>query len=114
MRGIKNYKGDRNIDNQKYHTLKDKELLLQQVQNFINISAGDCVWDIRHGLDREILLSHNVDAIKSEIYNKILEYYGDRITDVFNMRVKFEESKTIFNAKIKTIYGEDLEIGGVR
>lgn len=114
MKGIKNYKGDRNIDNQDYHIVEDNKLLLQELQNFVNISAGDCAWDIRHGLDRNILLSRNESAIKSEINNKIIEYYGDRVLDVYDMVVTFENTKTIFSCKIKTIYGQEYEIGGAR
>lgn len=114
MKAIKNYKGDRDISEQDYHIIKDSDVLLQELQNFINISEGDCIWDIRHGLNRGILLSKNVSAIKSEISNKILEYYGDRVLGVYDMTVQFENTKTIFNCKIKTIYGQEYEIGGAR
>lgn len=114
MKGIKNYKGDRNIYNQDYHIVEDNKLLLQELQNFINISAGDCAWDIRHGLSRDILLSKNESAIKSEISNKILEYYGDRVLNIYDMKVNFNGTKTEFTAKIKTIYGQEFELGGVR
>lgn len=114
MRGLKNYKGDRDITDNTYHTVIELDLLLQELQNFVNISEGDCAWDIRHGLSRRILLSKNIPAIKSEIYNKIIEYYGDRVLSVYDMKINFEGTKTIFNCKINTIYGQDIEIGGVR
>lgn len=114
MKGIKNYKGDRDITDKKYHIVIENDLLLQELQNFVNISEGDCAWDIRHGLSRKILLSRNEKAIKSEIYNKIIEFYGDRVLDVYDMVVTFENTKTIFECKIKTIYGQDLSIGGAR
>lgn len=114
MKGLKNYKGDRNIDNQDYHIVEDGDLLIQELQNFINISAGDCAWDIRHGLSRDILLSKNESAIKSEINNKIIEFYGDRVLEVYDMVVIFDQTQTKFTAKIKTIYGQEFQIGGVR
>lgn len=114
MKAIKNYKGDRDISGQDYHIVEDNKTLLQELQNFVNISSGDCAWDIRHGLDRNILLSRNESAIKSEINNKIIEYYGDRVLDVYDMVVTFENTKTIFNCKIKTVYGQEYEIGGAR
>lgn len=113
MRGIKNYKGDRIITDNNYQSVEDSQLLVQELQNFLNLDEGSCVWDIRHGLSREILYSHNVDAIKSEIRNKILEYYGDRVIEVFDMNVAYENKKIIFTGKINTIYGE-YDIGGVR
>lgn len=114
MKAIKNYKGDRDISGQDYHIVEDNKTLLQELQNFVNISAGDCVWDVRHGLDRNILLSRNEKAIKSEINNKIIEYYGDRVLEVYDMVVTFENTKTTFGCKIKTIYGQEYEIGGAR
>lgn len=114
MKAIKNYKGDRDISGQDYRIVEDNKTLLQELQNFVNISAGDCVWDVRHGLDRNILLSRNEKAIKSEINNKIIEYYGDRVLEVYDMVVTFENTKTIFGCKIKTIYGQEYEIGGAR
>lgn len=114
MKAIKNYKGDRDISGQDYHIVEDNKTLLQELQNFVNILAGDCVWDVRHGLDRNILLSRNEKAIKSEINNKIIEYYGDRVLEVYDMVVTFENTKTTFSCKIKTIYGQEYEIGGAR
>lgn len=113
MKGLKNYKGDRDISDNDYHSVEDSELLVQELQNFINLDEGSCAWDIRHGLSHQILFSHNESAIKSEIRNKILEYYGDRVLDVFDMIVNYEGSKITFTGKITTIYG-DYEIGGVR
>lgn len=114
MKAIKNYKGDRDITGQDYRIVEDNKTLLQELQNFVNISTGDCVWDVRHGLDRNILLSRNEKAIKSEINNKIIEYYGDRVLEVYDMVVTFENTKTTFSCKIKTIYGQEYEIGGAR
>ncbi len=113
MKGIKNYKGDRDLSENKMHLVEDSQLLVQQLQNFLNLDEGSCAWDIRHGLSRRILFSHNESAIKSEIRNKILEYYGDRVDDVFDMTVTYEGSKIIFTGKITTIYG-NYTIGGVR
>ena len=113
MKGLKNYKGDRDISNNKFHIVEDSKLLVQQLQNFLNLDEGSCTWDIRHGLSRRILFSRNESAIKSEIRNKILEYYGDRVINVTDMNVYYNNNEIKFTAKITTIYGE-YEIGGVR
>ena len=113
MKGLKNYKGERDLSDNKMHLVEDSELLIQQLQNFLHINEGDCPWDIRHGLSRRILYSTNDDAIKSEIRNKVIEYYGDRVLNVTDMTVNYEDKKIIFTGKISTIYGE-YEIGGAR
>lgn len=113
MKGLKNYKGERDLSDNKMHLVEDSELLIQQLKNFLHINEGDCPWDIRHGLSRKILYSTNDDAIKSEIRNKIIEYYGDRVLNVTDMVVNYEDKKIIFTGKISTIYGE-YEIGGAR
>lgn len=113
MFGLKNYKGDRDITNNDYHRSEDSALLKQELENFLNLNEGDCKWDIRHGLSRSILFTRNSDAIKSEISNKIIEFYGDRVTKVHSMYMYYEGNKITFTGKIDTIYGT-FEVGGAR
>lgn len=113
MKGLENYKGERNLENNEMHLVEDSALLIQELQNFIHLNEGDCPWDLRHGLSRAILFSYNDEAIKTEIRNKILEFYGDRVNDVFDMNIYRENSGIKFTGKISTIYG-NLEIGGGR
>ena len=121
MIGIKNYKGSnviveikltRSNDIRKdYERAEDLELLIQELTNFYHIYSGECFWDIDHGLSKKIIFSRNKNAIKSEVKNKTLKYYGDRVKDMYDINVEIEELNTIFTAKISTIYGE-IEVGG--
>lgn len=121
MKGIKNYKGSnviaeikltRSNDIRKdYEIVEDLKLLIQELTNFYHIYSGECFWDIEHGLNKRIIFSRNKSAIKSEIRNKTLKYYGDRVKNMYEMNVEIEDSNTLFTAKISTIYGE-VEIGG--
>lgn len=121
MKGIKNYKGNnviaeikltRSNDIRKdYEIVEDLKLLIQELTNFYHIYSGECFWDIDHGLSKKIIFSRNKNAIKSEVKNKTLKYYGDRVKDMYDINVEIEEFNTIFTAKISTIYGE-IEVGG--
>lgn len=114
MKGLKNYKGNREIINNDFSQVKDSNLLVQELQNFLNIDEGDCIWDLRHGLSRKVLLSHNDEAIKSEIINKIFEFYGDRVLEIKNVKIIRENEDISFKAEIITIYGINYEVGGKR
>ena len=114
MFGLKNTKGVRDTSDKKYHRVYDSELLCQELENFCHLDEGMCFWNKRHGLSRRILFSRNREAIKSEIRNKILEFYSERVTDVTNIVVIIEGNKTSFSAEIDTIYGTTLEMGGER
>lgn len=121
MKGIKNYKGNnviaeikltRSNDIRKdYEIVEDLKLLIQELTNFYHIYSEECFWDIEHGLNKRIIFSRNKSAIKSEIRNKTLKYYGDRVKNIYEMNVEIEGSNTLFTAKISTVYGE-VEIGG--
>lgn len=111
MFGRRNYKGEDIISNKNFERVEDKELLLQELQNFYHIFAGECFWDKNHGLDKKILFSQNKSAIQSEIVNKTLKYYGERILNFNNIKITIEENKTTFKAEINTIFGKIL-VGG--
>lgn len=114
MFGLKNEKGERATENGAFVRRSDSKLLCQELENFCHLDEGMCFWDRRHGLSRRILFSRNKEAIKSEVRNKILEYYGDRITDVVNISVIVAKKRTSFSGEIKTIYGTTLAVGGER
>lgn len=114
MFGLKNIKGERSIEDGAFARVSDSDLLCQELENFCHLDEGMCFWDRRHGLSRRILFSRNSDAIKSEIRNKILEYYSERVTDVVNITVDISGYSTSFSGEIETIYGVTLEVGGER
>jgi len=114
MFGLKNTKGERYIEDENFERVSDSELLRQELENFCHLDEGMCFWDRRHGLSRRILFSRNISAIKSEIRNKILEYYSERVTDVINISVTIDGYKTSFSGEIETIYRTILEVGGER
>lgn len=111
MFGRENYKGKDVIENGDFKRVDDKKLLLQELQNFYHIFTGECFWDKNHGLDRSILFSRNKSAIQSEIINKTLKYYGDRVLSFENVNITIEDNKTTFIADINTTFGK-ITIGG--
>lgn len=121
MKGLANYKGNdeiieetsitKNYSTKKLKIVSDLELLIQELQNFYHIFSGECFWDIEHGLSKEVLFSKNKEAISSEIRNKTLKYYSDRVIEVYDIKVNIDNNLTSFSAKLKTIYG-DTAIGG--
>ena len=112
MFGRKNYKGEDIISGKDFERVEEKELLLQELQNFYHIFIGECFWDKNHGLDKNILFSQNKSAIQSEIINKTLKYYGDRVLSFENINIIIiEDKKTTFTADINTTFGK-ITVGG--
>lgn len=111
MFGRENFKGEDIIVDGKLQRVEEKDLLLQELQNFYHIFAGECFWDKNHGLDKTILFSQNKTAIQSEIINKTLKYYGDRVLNFQNVNITIEDKKTTFIAEINTIFGK-ITVGG--
>ncbi len=111
MFGRENYKGKDIIENGDFKRVEGKELLLQELQNFYHIFAGECFWDKNHGLDKKVIFSQNKSAIQSEIVNKTLKYYKDRVLSFENIKVEIENNKTIFTANINTVFGK-ITVGG--
>ena len=100
MTGISFTKGS--FDNTK---ISDLELLAQEIENFVLCDPLSCEWDINAGLDRKIIFSNNESAIKSEVYNKIMRYFSERVSDVYNIEATAKEKVTV-KATIDTIYGK--------
>lgn len=100
MIGCSFYKG--NFGNSQ---VSDLELLAQEIENFVYCDPASCEWDTNAGLDRKIIFSNNEGAIKSEVYNKIMKYFSDRVNDVYDIEVSAKEKVTV-KATMSTIYGE--------
>lgn len=106
MKGLYIPKGDLGITDNEFKTINDIELLSQELENFIYSDPTSVYWDVNHGLDRKIMFSSNKEAIRDEVRNKILSYYSERVTDVYNIVVTVVQGKISVSANMSTIYGE--------
>lgn len=105
MKGFMFYKGDISIEDGELVMVEDSELLKYELENFILCDPLTCQWDINRGLDRKIIFSSNESSIKSEIRTKILKYFSDRVSDVYDIDVTIESGSISVEGTMETIYG---------
>lgn len=106
MKGLYIPYGNLGITNNEFTQITDIDLLAQEVQNFIYNDPVSCLWDTNRGLDRKIIFSSNKEAIRDEVRNKIIRYFPNRVTDVYNIVVTTKSGKIEVKGNMSTIYGE--------
>lgn len=104
------------IDND-FKIVENSELLRQELLIFLQIKSGHFVEgelkikgevfnDMNFGIDFEIYREGTQEELKTEIQDKILNYFSDRITEISEIKIKDlqnRERKT--EIKYKSIYG---------
>ena len=106
MRGLYIPYGNLGIVDNEFTQITNIDLLAQEIQNFIYSDPVSCQWDTNRGLDRNIIFSSNKEAIRDEVRNKIISYFSERVTDVYNIVVTVESGKIEVTGNMSTIYGE--------
>jgi len=105
MKGLKMFKGNLFVENNDFIKLENAELLAQEIENLIYSDPKSCFWDTDRGLDRKIIFGQIKSQIESEVRNKILKYFKDRVLEVINIKIETGK-KTLVTGEISTVYGK--------
>lgn len=112
MQCLKMVKGDLLIKDNDFSLINDADKLAQEIENLLYSDTRSIFWNNKRGLDRSIIFYGTVQQIKSEVENKILQFFKSEVLSVLNIEIKKQE-KIKVTARISTIYKEILISGEI-